>query len=166
MDKGWDRGVDYELMYHKLTRDISRSKKRLDACYASILLIQLRNGSRISEAVRAYQEYMKTKQRELVVKVSKKKKYEERLMIIPDVVKICAELMSTRKDKLIARLIMYAKRRYNINKHSLRYAFITHLLRAGISPSIIAKITKHAKLDYILTYTQQKAAEEVLRSIE
>lgn len=160
----WDKNIDYEYIYHKLERDIARNKKRLEACYASILLIQLRNGARISEAVRAYQKYIITKQKEIMIKVSKKKHYEERLMIIPEV-KICTELSAIREDKLINRLKMFAKRKYNINTHSLRYAFITYLLRNAISPALIAKITKHKSLEHILTYTQQKAAEEILRNM-
>lgn len=162
---GWDKNVDYEYMYHRLLRDISRSKKRLDACYSSILLIQLRNGSRISEAVRAYQKYLMTKQRELMIRVSKKKKYEERLMIIPDQVKICAELSQVKEDTLIERVRKYAEYHYNINTHSLRYAFITYLLRSGVNAAIVAKITKHRSLEHILTYTQAKAAEEILRNM-
>jgi len=54
---------------------------------------------------------------------------------------------------------------FKLNTHSLRYAFITHALKRGINPSIIAKITKHSRLDYILTYTQTKAAEEVLKNM-
>ena len=63
-------------------------------------------------------------------------------------------------------LKVYSKCTYGFNTHSLRYAFITYLLRQGVSPSIIAKITKHSRLDYILTYTQEKTAEEVLRKLE
>jgi hypothetical protein len=39
-------------------------------------------------------------------------------------------------------------------------------MQRGVSPSIIAKITKHSRLDYILTYTQEKTAEEILRKLE
>ena len=60
---------------------------------------------------------------------------------------------------------VYAKKVLGINTHSLRYARITHMLR-NISPSIVAKITGHKKLDYILTYTQIKTAEEALRNIK
>jgi len=52
-----------------------------------------------------------------------------------------------------------------INRHSLRYAFITYLLRKGISPSLIAKITRHKNLNYILTYTQQKTADKILEKL-
>jgi len=32
-----------------------------------------------------------------------------------------------------------------------------------VNLSIIAKITKHSRLDHILTYTQEKEAERILR---
>jgi hypothetical protein len=32
----------------------------------------------------------------------------------------------------------------------------------GVNPSIVAKITRHSRLDFILRYTQEKTAEEIL----
>ncbi|MFP3287548.1 MAG: tyrosine-type recombinase/integrase [Acidilobus sp.] len=49
--------------------------------------------------------------------------------------------------------------------HSLRYAFISYLLRKGVSPSIVAKIVGHSSLDHILHYTEVKLAEEVLSGL-
>ncbi len=50
----WDKGVDFEYMYSLLLRNVSsRSRPLKSRCYDSVLLIQLRNGARISEAVRA-----------------------------------------------------------------------------------------------------------------
>ncbi|RLF23437.1 MAG: hypothetical protein DRN15_06345 [Thermoprotei archaeon] len=60
---------------------------------------------------------------------------------------------------------LYARKELGINRHSLRYAFITYLLRKGISPSLIAKITRHKNLNYILTYTQQKTADKILEKL-
>jgi site-specific recombinase XerD len=59
----------------------------------------------------------------------------------------------------------YAKKTYGFNTHALRYAFVTYLLRRGVSPSIIAKITGHRSLDYILHYTEVKTAEDILSSL-
>ncbi|MEM4155997.1 MAG: hypothetical protein QXQ38_04645 [Archaeoglobaceae archaeon] len=44
----------------------------------------------------------------------------------------------------------------------MRYAFISYLAKRGVSPQIIAKITRHSKLDMILNYTQEKLADEIL----
>jgi len=35
------------------------------------------------------------------------------------------------------------------------------MLKRGVSPSIVAKITGHASLDYILHYTELKTAEYI-----
>jgi len=57
-------------------------------------------------------------------------------------------------------------RRLGINAHSLRYAFITYMLRKGVSPSIIVAITGHKNLNMILKYTEKKAAESILEGFE
>ncbi len=85
----WDMGIDYEFAFKRLLNALKRLEKatgraRVGYCYAQILLIQLRNGSRVSEAVRAWLEFYKTGVRELRVRVSKKKREEYRLMVIPD----------------------------------------------------------------------------------
>jgi len=134
------------------------------------MLIQLRNGSRISEAVRCYKEFLLTKSREIRVRVSKKKREDYRLMIVPpeieiDLNNVCYDLLEVDDKMLVNRIKSYASQRLKINTHSLRYAFITYLLRQGINPAIISKITRHSRLDHILTYTQEKVGEEVLRKM-
>ncbi len=168
---GWDRGIDYEYAYNVIVRAMkTKNKTRVKKCYSAILLIQLRNGLRISEAIRAFKQYMTTKKTELQINVSKKKHYETRLVIIPqEVIETqldeCVELVSIDDNVLKNRICVYAIQVFKFNTHSLRYAFITHLLRHNVSPSIIAKITKHSKLDYILTYTQEKIADELLKKL-
>jgi site-specific recombinase XerD len=76
------------------------------------------------------------------------------------------ELLGIEDTRLRSRLKVYSRYTYGFNARSLRYAFITYLLRRGVSPSIIAKMIRHSRLDYILTYTQEKTAEEILRKIE
>ena len=103
------------------------------------------------------------------MRVRKRRDGYERLMILPEELKIqdiavCREILS--RGNAILRVKVYAKKVLGINTHSLRYARITHMLRNNISPSIVAKITGHKKLDYILTYTQIKTAEEALKNIK
>lgn len=167
----WDKGFDYETLYTILLRKInSKLTRPLTRCYLQILLIQLRNGSRISESVRAYKEFLVSKKREVFVKVSKKKRDEYRLMIIPPEVEVepnsvCYDLLEVDDKTLVNRIKSYASQRLKINTHSLRYSFITYLLKQGVNPAIISKITRHSRLDYILTYTQEKIGEEVLRKM-
>jgi site-specific recombinase XerD len=143
------------------------------ACYDAILLTQLRNGSRVSEAVRSFREFLMTKTIEVSVRVSKRKDNAQRLMVIPRElintnninIDICKELLIFNDKRLIDRVKHYAKRVYGFNTHSLRYAFITHLLKQGINPAVVSKITGHKNINYVLTYTQEKAGVEVLRSL-
>ncbi|MEM4847239.1 MAG: tyrosine-type recombinase/integrase [Thermosphaera sp.] len=168
MVKKWDKGVDYVVMFERLLRLVKRERRARNRAYAFILLIQLRNGSRVSEAVRAFREYLASGRREVYVPLSKKKKPEVRLMVIPEVDfdrTAAVELLEVGEEALTKRVKMYAKNRLGVNTHSLRYAFITYLLKEGVNPSIIAKITGHTKLDFILHYTQQRVAEEVLRGL-
>jgi integrase len=165
----WDKGLDFENTYNRILKHMAKAKNQAK-CYDAILLIQLRNGSRISEAVRAFKLFLETKSIEIEVSVSKKRQKEEkRLMVIPQelfsVVSPCFDLRNVENKKLINRVKNYCLYTYKFNTHSLRYAFVTYLLKQGINPSIVAKITKHSRLEYIERYTQEKTAKETLRNI-
>jgi integrase len=172
MSRSWDLGLDYRQVYRMILAKVKEHISRrafASYCYACVLLIQLRNGSRVSEAVDAAIKFADQKSSEVYVKVRKRRDGYERLMVLPEELKIqdisiCREILSRGNAAL--RVKVYAKKVLGINTHSLRYARITHMLRNNISPSIVAKITGHKKLDYILTYTQIKTAEEALRNIK
>jgi hypothetical protein len=67
-------------------------------------------------------------------------------------------------DRLtLAGYEMFARRHLS-NTHSVRYALIT-MLAPTTPPQVIAKITHHARLDYIIKYTQKRAGEKVLRDL-
>jgi len=168
---GWDKGLDYESTYNKILKHMLKAKYPA-LCYDAILLTQLRNGSRVSEAVRGFKEFLLTKSIEVSVRVSKRKDNAQRLMVIPRElintninIDICKELLIFNDITIINRVKNHAKRVYDFNTHSLRYAFITHLLKQGINPAVVSKITGHKNLGYILTYTQEKAGVEVLRNL-
>lgn len=155
----WDKGIDYERVSQKLKEDYLREIEPKTKTKIAILLIQLRNGLRITEAIEAMQKFSETGEREVEVQVKKKKKEELRKAIIPEFIER-AEKIPTRDA-----VIKFAERTYGFNTHSLRYAFITHLAEKGVSPQLIAKITKHSKLDMLLEYTQEKKAEKLLREL-
>jgi len=169
----WDLGLDYARAYRVLLARIREHRGRAAwsrYCYAIVLLVQLRNGSRVSEAVDAVVEMARAGKREVRVRVRKRRDGAVRVMVLPRELRPrdlapCRDALSGDPERVVERVKAYAKRVLGWNTHSLRYAFITHLLRRGVSPSIIAKITGHATLDYILRYTQRKTAEEVLRSL-
>ena len=175
MPRSWDLGLDYKRTYRLLLTKIRTHYKRRafrHYTYAIILLIQLRNGARVSEAIEGLRKFIETGEKKVEVRVRKHKKPEYRLMVLPkelslkDLMPCKAILEEADTERLKKRIQLYARKELGINTHSLRYAFITYLLKKGISPSLIAKITHHRNLNYILTYTQQKTANEILEEIE
>lgn len=70
---GWDRRVDHEYAYNKILRHMAKSRHPA-RCYDAVLLVQLRNGARISEAVKAFKQFLTSKSIEFEVEVSKKKR--------------------------------------------------------------------------------------------
>ena len=174
----WDRGLDYDKLYRTLTGMLREHRRRgawRSFCYASVLLIQLRNGSRVSEALEAALAFAREGRREVYIEVRKRRDGLKRLMVLPrelslDDMAACSSILDTPRDGRgrrlsLFRVDLYARRRLGVNTHSLRYAFITRMLREGVHPAVIAKITGHSKLDYILRYTQMKRAEEILRGL-
>ncbi len=164
----WDKGLDFEETYKTLLKSIYDNEKPQDI----ILLIQLRNGSRIGEAVAAAKEYCRTKSREVTVEVEKGGGYLEgnkRFMVMPEEVpnallNMVCEWLSKVTDPTTA-VKVWAKRKYGWNTHSLRYAFITHLLALGYSPIFISKITGHRSLRNLSEYAEITKAEEILKSL-
>jgi len=174
MVRSWDLGLEYKRIYRLLLTKIRAHYKRRGFkhyTYSIILLIQLRNGARVSEAIEALKRFIESGERKVEVRVRKHKNPEYRLMVLPrelshkDLLPCRPILQEVSEEKLKKRIQLYARRELGINTHSLRYAFITHLLKKGISPSLIAKITHHRNLNYILTYTQQKTANKILEEL-
>lgn len=166
---GWDKGLDYEATYARLLRKINNVKSDSTRCYLIIALIQLRNGARISEAVRAFKEWIRTGKAEVYVKVSKKRRYEDRLMVIPDEVGQyrlqCVDLADV-DDIVLRERVRYSLYYYfKINTHSLRYAFITYLLKNFVNPALVSKMIRHSRLDTLMHYVQIKEADDILRKM-
>lgn len=161
---GWDKKINYEIILDRL-ETLLRKKNKRTRCYASILLIQLRNGSRISEAIEAYKKYIMSGKREVYVRVRKKRKIDYRLMIIPEGISVCEKLLEVDDRKLNYRLRVFALRRLGVNTHTLRYAFINHLLKEGFDVVTISKIIRHSKLDTLYSYARSVIAEDLLRKL-
>jgi len=164
----WDKGLSFTYLSSSLKAALR--EEGVARLYAAIGLIQLCNGLRAGEAVDAFQYWLKTREQKFTVRVEKKRRPEERLVVIP------AELGSVDLSKyayaadmprsvLLNRYKVFVHDRFGFNTHSLRYAFITYLLEQGVSPAIIARITAHSKLDFILGYTQKKRAEDILEKL-
>lgn len=176
---GWDKGVKYEEVKDVVTEvvrkykddDRIRSVKKL--AYAVIAAIQLRNGARCSEACEAFENFVSGKfetkdgKRVTYVRVRKKKDEVFREIYYPEFVAfdVIKRLKNYKLEISTKAYKVACPRLFKVNTHSLRYARITWLLERGVNPSIVAKITKHSKLDFILDYTQEKIAEKVNKEL-
>ena len=69
------------------------------------------------------------------------------------------------RRKIASRISHFSKKNFGISTHNLRYAFITHMAKKGVSPQIIARITRHTRLDMLITYTQEQIAKDLLREM-
>ena len=178
---GWDRELDYNKTYKQLVnklkelRDKNTARATAQLAYTIVLLTQLRNGCRVGEAIDAVYNIARNFTRETEVTVEKRKDGATRKIVLPEEVTkndimriggfIINEYEQKGKKRLVRRVGNYARRTFDFNTHALRYAFITQLARQGVSAQLIAKMTMHKRLDYIVYYTQKLEAEEILRNL-
>ncbi|RLE98603.1 MAG: hypothetical protein DRJ96_00580 [Thermoprotei archaeon] len=73
--------------------------------------------------------------------------------------------MADDPEAAVKRIKTWCRRFLGYNTHALRYAFIGYMARRGVAAQLVARITGHVKLDYILHYTQRVRAEEILEKI-
>lgn len=202
----FDNGIDYEPTRDKLIakyielsaqielmdEDIKGyvNKRRIlmhKLIYLLIAMIQLRNGSRIIEACKAFKifinhpEYIDQDKR-VTVKIAKseslkrKKNGEEfiteprfRKMIFPKKwieLKYADNLKFYTKpiiNKLLkVRVYDYLRANFQCNTHSLRYAFINYMLYKKNRPiSDVCKFIGHSNANQIVRYTQQKNSDQI-----
>jgi integrase len=198
---GFDRGVDYLDMkskliadYNKINVDISlldeadkwydSKKKRLfnKAIYALISMIQLSNGSRISEACLAFKLFLiKGTTDKVVVKLAKSKtrktdkntgeeyytKTRYRKIQFPTswiTMKHTTDLTKYLEQMNYVKncIINYLQRNYGCNTHSLRYAFINYMLyNQKKEMAVVAKFVGHSNMDQLVRYTQNKETDKL-----
>lgn len=182
----WDLSVDYDATMELLKINIqelgvnaeTNATCAKELTYHAILLTQISNESRISEAQEAVVRWGVQGFREIRVRTRKRSDNEERLIIIPEVLTDDQRKFIVRFKDTLSRIVikdgkealdtgavkMYARRALGINTHSLRYSGITDLsIRKNVNPLVIGKITKHKNLSQLLTYLQEKQAIEELR---
>lgn len=157
----WDKGLEHGKILGLLKEKL-KSADGPEYSYAAVLFVQAANGCRVGEALSAVVSYANTGQRELKVRVEKRKDGAERLVIIPAEVE--REKLNPQNLKLY-NIKMYAQRKLKINTHSLRYAWITAQARNRVSPAIIAAVTGHKNLNMLMHYIQKKEGEEHLRRL-
>lgn len=179
----WDRNLRYEDWEAKLEEEIKRlklekefyglkgldrSRTSLHLAYNAILLAQLINGSRISEAVQAVQQFAVDKKREQRVEARKRRAYKKaRLFIIPSTVKAgFFDVLQGRTEKQIINGVMqFALNHHRINTHSLRYAFVSYQNRKGTPATVTAGIMRHSNVGMIEHYSRDQEADELFREM-
>jgi len=130
---GWDQGLNYEEMYEKLLKELRNAELKegrhalVRRLYSIILLTQLRNGIRLSEAI----DFVAEVTRSLTGGEKPRKKF-----IIPEevskddllVIKGLLELKLSRgKYHFMQNITMWAKKRHGINTFSLSRALRKYL---------------------------------------
>lgn len=223
---GFDMGIDYlpikqqlidEFLkqYHiyQTSKNIKRATKAL--IFLLIEIIQLRNGSRVTEAINAFKIFgkngiKKNSQVKICKSVAKKNAWihnkekdikekkqvfttqrdreimfpinwfeensifeKEINILIKDLVENNQELLKERDRTLEQEgkihtlrqyIYNYMKHNFNCNTHSLRYAFINHLIQKKDIPlPDIAKFVGHKSMNQLLTYTQRKNSDKIFK---
>lgn len=195
---GYDRNIDYLVMKNRLILEYDQQRvkykleddtRKKDALlrkitYCTVAMIQLRNGSRISEAVEALEKFADGADinDKVTVKIAKSKaiKYERsthrkyttktrfRKMLFPlwvpklmDISIIKAFLDEYEGD-LKRRTCDYLLRGFQCNTHSLRYACINYLLYDQKKEmAIVAKFVGHTGVAQLVRYTQLKESDKI-----
>ncbi len=205
MEQGFDRGVDFNDMKQKLIDAYSKSLKEYDELdpeqryypskkrkivnkiiYQLAAMIQLINGSRISEACDSLKQFLASDDYDtkVITKIAKSeslktnkegKKYKTkpryRKLLFPsdwieipdrieeDVIEHCDKI---ELDILKKRVLNYLLKYHECNTHSLRYACINHLLyHKKLEASLVARHVGHSNMNMLVKYTQNKEAEKI-----
>jgi len=175
----WDKGVEYNIAKLKLSEQLDSLAKMLSInddnkslakkfIYTAVAYLQLVNGSRIQEAITGLQLWLRTNKTEFQIIAGKT--HVERDFIIPNEVQRYlflfrrweALVFSLRKHNII----MWLKKHFGWNSHSLRYAFIRKAIERGYSASQIAIILGHKKIDTTLNYARRINAIEILKKMQ
>lgn len=202
--QGFDRGIEFSEIKDKLVDEYDKindiliglkkrrgnkpKKMRLlnRLIYLMIAMIQLRNGSRISEAVEAVYKFLNSDNlaEKVIVKIAKSNslKYKKdtkevyhtrtryRNMIFPAnwlkielIDHIKNRLNNLDTDRLNKRVLDFLLRNFKCNTHSLRYSWINFMLYEKKKEiGIIAKIIGHSNLNQLVRYTQNVQADKII----
>jgi hypothetical protein len=138
--RGWDSGLE---VYRRILDHMLSSRSPYDV----VLLVQLRNGSRVGEAIEATVRFCETGQDQVLVRIEKHKDNDTRLMVLPEELRsgegrqllseACAALSALKNPK--AAVKVYCRRAYGFNTQpSLRLRFV---------PSEEGRVAKHSRQD-------------------
>jgi integrase len=167
----WDRGLDFKqtlerlLAYKKWVRSSPKMTglRRISLRNINILLLALLNGLRISEAIECYYKWLEDPTQEVItVKVAKARRERYRLCVTKGLDSTDHKLTRSLERPQPNNLQVWSLIKFGFNTHSLRYAYINHMLSQGYDPATISLIVGHSKLDTLMEYIQQKRAKEAL----
>lgn len=155
-----------EVAYYK-NKGRDRPRARHHIAYNGVLLTQLTNGARISEAVEAVLKFVGNKSHEQAVEVRKRKRAKKRIIIIPRRLKQAdfGVLRGKRPERVQFNTWAFARHHYGINTHSLRYAFVSHSNKRGVPATMTAHYIRHTNVGMIEHYSRDKEADEYFRKM-
>ncbi len=177
----FDKGVNYSDAHKKFSDGIitiyskdyinQHELKRLT--YLVISLVQLQNGSRISETIEAVRKFILDPESKVaVIRIAKRKDGFKRKMLLPELItkeileRIKPQIKNNTIEELSKKIRMFLTRHYGWNTHSLRYALINYLAIEKKTPiNLVSKLVGHKNMNQLLTYTQNKHVDELLLSI-
>jgi site-specific recombinase XerD len=167
----WDKGLDFKETLKKLlsfkrwlrgSPEMTETR-RVQLRNTNILLLALVNGLRISEAIECYYKWLESPAtKEVVVKVAKSKKEKYRVCVASGLDSVDYKLTKDLARPTPNNIESWTLQRFKFNTHSLRYAFINHMLQQGYDPATVSKIISHSKLETLMSYIQEKRAREAL----
>ena len=183
----FDKKLDYEVIKEQIDKKIFQLLEDLKNDYnehkikslsnCTIALIQLTNGSRISEAIKTTAFFVKNQSKKSTyIKISKRKDDVLRVMKLPieinyHVLKLIEVVfnqydISKENDlaKISSKVRTYLYDNFDkINTHSLRYALINYLcIKKNVPLNLVSKMVGHKNLNQLITYTQNHHVEDML----
>lgn len=177
----FDKGVSYSEAYNLFTGEIKRLndiqalnyKENIKLVYLSISLIQLQNGSRIIETLKAVKLFTENKDaKSVIVTIAKRKDGYKRKILLPEIIttdileRIERVLEKYSFAQLSKNIRMFLHTNYDWNTHSLRYALINYLaIEKKIPINLVSKLVGHKHMNQLLAYTQNKHVDELLMSL-
>ncbi len=182
MKKGFDRGINYVDIKTKLIQDFNTIISDYDdnfivnvdkLIYICISLIQLRNGCRISEAIKGFKLFLiNPHETQITIKISKRKDGKDRFIFLPSIISfdiitliniIKPNIQEYANVNLSKATCMFLLRKYKTNTHSLRYAFIDHQLNVEKTQvEVVSIMVGHKYINQIMTYIRDSSANEKL----
>ena len=151
-----------EIAYKKLQTGTGKKLDIRRFLYYSIAYLQLTNGLRSTEAIRGLQLFLKKKEK--VLKIIAGKSKLERLVIIPpllfdyyDELKKYSDILDKINKK---NYYLFIKENLSINPHSLRYAFIDHMLSKGRTPEELVVYMGYSSFKHMINYYRIASAKD------